>query len=91
MNCSSRTQPKAKLRQVDVAKRLGRYQSYVTNIETGQRRIDVVELVELAEAIGFDPREATARLRRSQQRHHSSPFATIVPEQKRSNFFGAKS
>jgi hypothetical protein len=28
---------KAKLRQVDVAKRLGRYQSYITNIETGQR------------------------------------------------------
>ena len=49
---------KAKLRQVDVAKRLGRYQSYVTNIETGQRRIDVVELVDLAQAIGFDPREA---------------------------------
>ncbi len=45
---------KAKLRQVDVARRLGRYQSYVTNIETGQRRIDVVKLVELAEAIGFD-------------------------------------
>jgi transcriptional regulator with XRE-family HTH domain len=49
---------KAKLRQVDVARRLGRYQSYITNIETGQRRIDVVELVELAKAIGFDPREA---------------------------------
>ncbi len=47
---------KAKLRQVDVAKRLGRYQSYVTNIETGQRRIDVVELLGLAEAIGFDPK-----------------------------------
>ena len=53
---------KAKLRQVDVAKRLGRYQSYVTNIETGQRRIDVVELLDLAEAIGFDPHEAIATL-----------------------------
>jgi len=49
---------KAKLRQVDVAKRLDRYQSYVTNIETGQRRIDVVELIHLAEAIGFDPKDA---------------------------------
>jgi transcriptional regulator with XRE-family HTH domain len=49
---------KAGLRQVDVAKRLGRYQSYITNIETGQRRIDAVELVELAEAIGFDPCDA---------------------------------
>jgi transcriptional regulator with XRE-family HTH domain len=49
---------KAELRQVDVAKRLGRYQSYITNIETGQRRIDVVELLDLAQAIGFDPRDA---------------------------------
>ena len=53
---------KAGLRQVDVGKRLGRYQSYITNIETGQRRIDVVELVELADAIGFDPREAIKRI-----------------------------
>jgi hypothetical protein len=53
---------KAELRQVDVAKRLGRYQSYITNIDTGQRRIDAVELVELAEAIGFDPREAIKRI-----------------------------
>jgi transcriptional regulator with XRE-family HTH domain len=52
----------ANLRQVDVAKRLGRYQSYITNIETGQRRIDVVELIDLAEAIGFDPREAIKAL-----------------------------
>ncbi len=45
----------AKLTQTQVAKRLRRYQSYITNIETGQRRIDVVELMALAEAIGFDP------------------------------------
>jgi transcriptional regulator with XRE-family HTH domain len=53
---------KARLRQVDVARRLGRYQSYITNIETGQRRIDVVELIDLANAIGFDPREAITAL-----------------------------
>jgi transcriptional regulator with XRE-family HTH domain len=53
---------KAKLRQVDIAKRLGRYQSYITNIETGQRRIDVGELIDLAEAIGFDPRHAIAAI-----------------------------
>ena len=49
---------KAGLRQVDVAKRLKRYQSYVTHIETGQKEVGVVELLELADAIGFDPREA---------------------------------
>jgi hypothetical protein len=56
---------KAELRQVDVAKRLGRYQSYVTSIETGQRRIDVIELIDLAKAIGFDPRDAIAKLMRA--------------------------
>ncbi|WP_366929437.1 hypothetical protein [Mesorhizobium sp.] len=30
----------------------------VAAIESGGRRIDVVELVELAEAIGFDPHDA---------------------------------
>jgi transcriptional regulator with XRE-family HTH domain len=52
----------AGLRQVDVAKRMRRYQSYITHIETGQKEIGVVELLELSEAIGFDPREAIKRL-----------------------------
>jgi hypothetical protein len=45
-----------------VAKRLRRYQSFVATVESGQRRIDVVELLDLADAIGFDPREAIRRL-----------------------------
>jgi Helix-turn-helix len=48
----------AGLRQVDLAKRLGRTQSYVSNIEIGQKRIALIELIEWAEAIGFDPEEA---------------------------------
>jgi transcriptional regulator with XRE-family HTH domain len=48
----------AGLRQVDLAKRLGRSQSYVSNAEIGQKRIALVELIEWAEAIGFDPEEA---------------------------------
>lgn len=38
----------SKLNQVDVAKRLGKRQSYVSKIEAGQRRLDVVQLSELA-------------------------------------------
>jgi transcriptional regulator with XRE-family HTH domain len=53
---------KAGLRQVDLAKRLRRSQSYVTYVETGQKLIDVVELMEWAEAIGFDARDAVKRL-----------------------------
>jgi transcriptional regulator with XRE-family HTH domain len=55
---------KAKLTQTEVAKKLGRYQSYVATVESGQRRIDVVELMEFADAIGFDSREAIKRLRK---------------------------
>ena len=45
----------AKLKQADVAMRLNRPQSFVAKYETGERRIDVVEFIEIAEAVGFDP------------------------------------
>jgi hypothetical protein len=35
---------------------------FVATVEGGQRKIDVVELLAFAEAIGFDPREAIKRL-----------------------------
>jgi transcriptional regulator with XRE-family HTH domain len=53
---------RAGLRQVDLAKRLKRGQDYVSTVETGQKIVNVVELMEWAEAIGFDPREAIKRL-----------------------------
>jgi transcriptional regulator with XRE-family HTH domain len=48
----------AGLRQVDLAKRLSRSQSYVSHLEIGQKHIALIELIEWAEAIGFDPEEA---------------------------------
>jgi len=54
---------KAGLTQAEVAKRLKRYQSFVATVESGQRRIDVVEFLDLADAIGFDPRDAIKQLR----------------------------
>jgi transcriptional regulator with XRE-family HTH domain len=48
---------KAALYQADVAKGLGKHQPFITNIENGQRRVDVVEMLDLAEIMGFDPHE----------------------------------
>jgi ribosome-binding protein aMBF1 (putative translation factor) len=56
---------KAGLRQVDLAEKLRVYQSWVTHMESGQRRIDVIELIELGKVIGFDPAEVVRKLARS--------------------------
>ena len=55
----------AGLTQVEVAKKLGRHQPFIANIESGERRVDVVELLELADAIGFDPVELIQSLLRT--------------------------
>jgi len=52
----------AELRQVDLAKRLRRGQDYVSDVETGQKILGVVELMEWADAIGFDSGDAIKRL-----------------------------
>lgn len=43
------------LTQVDVATRLGKPQSYVSKYERGERRLDVVEMLDIAEALGVSP------------------------------------
>ncbi len=42
------------LSQSDLAERLGRYQSVISSMESGGRRVDVVELLDIAEVIGLD-------------------------------------
>ena len=53
---------KAGLTQADVSSKLGQYQSFIARIESGQRRIDVIELLDLAKAIGFKPRAILKQL-----------------------------
>lgn len=50
--------------QGQVAEALGRPQSYVADFERRERRIDVVEYLALAEAIGFDPLTLLANVMR---------------------------
>lgn len=54
----------AGLTQTELAARLGEYQSFVARIESGQRRIDVVELLELGSALRFDPVEVIQTMKK---------------------------
>jgi transcriptional regulator with XRE-family HTH domain len=51
---------KAGMKQADLAQALGVRQSLISDIETGQRRCDVVELIAIAYALGRDPAEIIA-------------------------------
>jgi len=46
---------RAGLTQSDVSTRLGRPQSFVAKYEGGERRLDVVEFVEVCTSLGVDP------------------------------------
>lgn len=53
----------AKLNQRELARRLGQFQSWVAKTEGGQRRVDMVDLFAMADAIGFDVVKLVKRLR----------------------------
>jgi transcriptional regulator with XRE-family HTH domain len=53
------------LRQVDVARKLGRHRSWIARSENGQQRVDVIEFLEIAKVIGFDACEVLRKLDRN--------------------------
>ena len=50
------------LRQVDLAERLDRPQSFVSNYERGDRRLEVVEFIQIAKALGIDAAAVVAEV-----------------------------
>ena len=50
------------LTQIQVAEKLGRPQSFVSKYETGERRLDVMEFLEVADALSVDPCRLLKRL-----------------------------
>lgn len=54
---------KADLTQVVLAKRLGAYETYVTKYENGDRMLDVIEFIDVAEALGVDPTELLRKVK----------------------------
>lgn len=68
MRKSTHTRPYAKLREVlvaareaaglsqhELARRLGRPQSFVSKCESGERRVDIVEMIQIAKILRADP------------------------------------
>lgn len=47
----------AKLTQTELARLLHRPQSYISKYENGERRLDVLEFIEVAKALKADPSE----------------------------------
>lgn len=52
----------AGLRQADLAKRLGQPQSFVSKYESGERRLDILELRDVCRAVGIPLKEFVRRL-----------------------------
>lgn len=48
---------KAKVTQLELADRIGNTQTFVSKVERGERRLDIVELVEFCEALDISPIE----------------------------------
>ncbi|HEX9407403.1 MAG TPA: helix-turn-helix transcriptional regulator [Thermoanaerobaculia bacterium] len=63
-----RARERAGLKQSDVAARLGLPASYLSKVENGTRRLDVIELIHIAEAMDIDPAEVVGDLQNSLQR-----------------------
>ena len=53
---------KAGMTQRDLAARIKRPHSFVGRMEAGERRIDVIEFIEIARILGVDPKELFSRL-----------------------------
>jgi transcriptional regulator with XRE-family HTH domain len=52
----------AGIRQADLAKKLGQPQSFVSKYESGERRLDILELRDVCQAIGMPLQEFIQRL-----------------------------
>lgn len=56
------TRKEARVTQLELARRLSRPQPFVSYVERGERRIDVIEFITLARALDVDPQELFASL-----------------------------
>jgi transcriptional regulator with XRE-family HTH domain len=60
--CLAAARRQANVTQEELASRLGKPQSFVSEFERGQRRVDVVELLAISRALGVDPLDLFAEI-----------------------------
>ncbi len=64
---------RAGMRQVDVAEGLGRPQSFVSKYESGERRLDVIEFVDVVSVLRAAPEMIIQELQRSSPKRRRAP------------------
>lgn len=64
----------AGLTQSDLAKRLSRPQSFVSKFERGERRLDVIEFLDIALAIGISAPDVLKKLNETKPREPRRPL-----------------
>jgi transcriptional regulator with XRE-family HTH domain len=58
------TRKKAGLTQDELAERMGAYKTFVSKYERGERQLDVIEFIAVAEALKLDPKALIDQLMR---------------------------
>ncbi|MDN5872971.1 MAG: helix-turn-helix domain-containing protein [Sinobacteraceae bacterium] len=65
--------------QVELAARLGNTQTFVSKMERGERRLDIIEFIESCEALGIAPCELLRQfLEQRKQLHGVKPVALKI-------------
>ncbi|HYS54132.1 MAG TPA: helix-turn-helix transcriptional regulator [Thermoanaerobaculia bacterium] len=63
-----RVRERAGLKQLELAARLGVPASYLSKIENGTRRLDVIELIQIARAMRVDPADIVREIEKAMKR-----------------------
>jgi transcriptional regulator with XRE-family HTH domain len=63
--CLAAARRRASLTQIEAADRLGRTQTFISEVERGLRRVDVLEMILIARALNADPVKLFAKIARS--------------------------
>lgn len=63
--CLREIRKKAGLSQVELSKKLGKPQSFVSKYESGERRLDILEVRKICEAVGITLKDFVQKLEKT--------------------------